>query len=316
MSFATRFLRSIGLLGAVLLGIATSIGSGGGHGLGDLSDALSCGGTIHAVDSTKFPSTDVWDPTKHNANSVDLRHQSPVAKEPDLLYLGWEFDNTIANQGASVTAWYRLDPLPGSAWTAVNQSVLTINSVVFKRDNDAQFQAKVTFTCNGIDHVTWTDPVTLIVAVAGAASWVDVDSQGASTQPADVTVALGATANFIAMAYGDNTYQWQRSNATGPPGWTSLARPTGRWRWPTCRPRMHLAQFKLIATNRSGGNPIESRAATLSISNLPPSFDAALDAPAITVAQGEQPDGQPDSDTAQRLDRQRRSDGERAGRAA
>jgi hypothetical protein len=183
----------------------------------------------------------------------------------------WHFIDSVqgpVNVTSTSSQWYRQDP--SGAWAPIagaTSETYTTAPTVFKRDNGAQFRVEVTLTCATGNHLTTVGPALLQVTPKSAAEWVD-----AATQPADVTVALGATANFIAMAYGDNTYQWQRSNDNG----VTWADVPGATDWALAMTNVQAtdrnAQFKLIATNRNGGNPIRSRAATLGISDLPATF--------------------------------------------
>jgi len=263
-------------VGVVVLGIASTVGSGGGGSDQDRGslDLFACGTTVSAGGT------------------------SETVQENDSAGFGWHY-NTGSGETINVVQttwqWRRLDPGGGSATVASGscQSMCDLTSVgytiphtVFRRDDGAQFRADVTFQCaSGILHTTSTPTVALHVT-PGAPAWIDVDSQGQPTQPADLIVPVGAHADFIAKAFGDNTYQWQRSNDGGAT-WTDVAGATD---WALSLANVQAADdsalLRLGASSRSGGQTIVSRAALLSVSGLAPTFDAALDATAIAIAQG------------------------------
>jgi hypothetical protein len=276
MSTASKAWRSIGLVGVVVLGIATTVGSGGGDPGSDerMVQLFACGSTVNAGGT------------------------SQTVQENDSAGFGWSYDNgsgSLINVVQTTWQWRRLDPGGASTTVATGSCQSTCDPIkvgytfphtVFRRDDGAQFIADVTFQCaSGLPHTTSTPTVVLHVT-PGAPAWIDVDSQGKPTQPADLIVPVGAHADFIATAFGDNTYQWQRSNDAGAT-WTDVAGATD-WALSIANVQASddAALLRLRATSRSGGQTIVSRAALLSVGGLAPTFDAVLDATAIAMSQG------------------------------
>ncbi len=250
MTIATMALRSIGLLGVVVLGAASIVGSA--------PAPADCGAATQTV------------------VNVVAEGQAPI--------ITWKYESDRSSGLRDVTEtswqWLRLDS--GGSWTPVGPSDLACDGTcvssgpaavdprplqlapaVFKRDNGAQFKASITFICPQEDTLE-SAPATLRVQ-PGVIGWVDVDSQGQSTQPADVTVVVDATASFKAMAFGDNTYQWQRSN-NNQAIWADVPGATD-WALDVTHVRISDDQafFRLNAINRGSGQSIFSHSAQLKV---------------------------------------------------
>lgn len=258
MSAATKAWRSIGLPGVVVLGIATAVGSGGGGP----EQQLVCGATVTVSDVK--------------------------VEEGTSATLAWDFDASSGNPALSNISqtswqWFRQDPAgnwmplsatpiscPGAcdssdAGSATDPRRYETPPTVFKRDDGAKFKVAITLACAS-NHQTDPDPVTLHVTAGTTPKWVDVDAQGQSTRPADVAVSVDATASFTAMAFGDNTYQWERSTDGGTT-WAAIA-GANDWTldFTNVQQADDAALFHLIATNRTGSSQrIVSRAARLTV---------------------------------------------------
>jgi hypothetical protein len=242
MSVAAKAWRSFELLVVVLLGIVSALGSGGGGE--DPIAAFGCGSAIQT-------------------NNVSVADKDPAA-------FSWVYadpsDPGISNLLGSGTQWSRLGS--DGAWVTVFEAAdrtYTLAPAIFRRDNNAQFKVVVTFTCaRGIKKDAVAGAF-LEVTPKAISSWVDVDAQEQSTRPSDTTVGVAGNAIFVAMAYGDNTYQWQRSNDDGA-HWADVAGATD---WELVVGNVQTvddaALFRLRATNRSSNQTIFSRAARLTV---------------------------------------------------
>ena len=270
---ARRFV--LALLGCAVLALA---GCGGNSDDSPFLSQYGCGTTIHVA------------------------HADLTVNDGDAIDVSISFDDPLGTSARNaqriVLQWYRLSP--GGTWTAHRGPIVmpldideftrpTMHDApaVFGRDNGAKYKAQVTYTCATGDHFAESESTTVQVTPA-ATRWVNVDGQGQPVDPSDVSVAVGATANFAAMAYGNNVYQWQRS----PDGGTTWADLPGMTDWTLTVGPVQAGDdgtlFRLLAHDASAAAPIVSRAARLTVTSLPPTYDATLAAATLAVDAGGQ----------------------------
>lgn len=232
------------------------------------------------------PYETIHEVTAADASSLTLR---AVIQEPgDTPSVGEQIADY--SRLANVT-WERLDPSTGS-WNAVlvNSNAgqmteippLTLDNLVYGRDNGAQLRVRTTQRCsvvvNSLPNVSRVSDVVTLTVTPGDTAWADAGL------PADASADEGAIAEFAGLAHGDNTYQWQVSADEGTT-WSDVPNATGS----TLRVQA-LANgllYRLRATNRASSASILSRAARLTVRSVVVAPAIAQQPADVTVAVGD-----------------------------